>query len=181
MAHTPNPFSNPSPDAGLSGHLWAVPRGLLPTYSLNLPDPLHFFARPPIPSLGSEERPRSSPDYGQGLPTFSGPSLTGGRFSRTRTGKRFASPSPGWGRRGGVLGFSPCVGASPWGLQALAPPPVLCWNRKGGRVPAARPKLGRVPGGWSRAGRRASWGDCPAGEIRRQRGWDRGKGLRPLG
>lgn len=43
---------------------------VLPTYSLNLPDPLHFFARPPIPSLGSEERPRSSPDYGKGLPTL---------------------------------------------------------------------------------------------------------------
>lgn len=117
---------------------------------LNLPDPLHFFARPPIPSSVSEERPRSSPDHGQGLPTFSGPVLPGGQFSRT--GKKSASPSlnrvGGWGGEGRSTGLQSLFSGLTLGPPGPGPSPCsLLEQRKGGRVPAARPKLGRVPGG----------------------------------
>lgn len=84
-----------------------------------------------------------------------------------------------WG--GGTRPYSPFQ-ALPWGLPVgLHPLFSAGTQRKGGRAPAARLNLGRMPRGWTRAGHGASWGDWPAGEIRRQQGWEQGKGRGSLG
>lgn len=131
---------------------------------------------PPISSSVSEERgPRAAPSVAQGLPTLSMPLLSGGRFFR---GGLLPLLVGEWGHHAPAPIPRPHPGASrPWSRPLFS----AGTQRKGGRVPAARPKLGRVPGGWTRAGHGASWGDWPAGEIRRQQRWDKGKAWRPPG
>ena len=73
---------------------------------------------------------------------------------------------------GGALGPSPHSQASPWGLQALAPPPVLCWNTEEGwpgsscTSQAGQSARGLDQGwAWGQLGRLASWGNPEAAEV----------------
>lgn len=103
---------------------------------------------------------------GQGLPTFSGALLMGGRLFWT--GKWQASSSPGL--RGRASGLSPHFQASLWGLPALATPPVLCcWNtEEGWQGSSCTSQAGRnargLGQGWARGqpARLSSWGDPEA-------------------
>ena len=141
------------------------------------PQILYTFCKTPnTQSTVRRERPRSSPKCGAGVPTFSVPLLSGASSSEQRSGLL-----PLLVGGGGTRPYSPSQ-ALPWGLLVgLHPLFSAGTQRKGGRAPAARLNLGRMPRGWTRAGHGASWGDWLAGEIRRQQGWEQGKGRGSLG
>lgn len=78
---------------------------------------------------------------------------------------------------GGAPGPSPRSQASPWGLQALGPPPVLCWNTaEGWQGSSCTSQAGQsargLDQGWAggQLGRLASWGNPEAAGVGRGEG-----------
>lgn len=160
----------------------------MPRYNLRPPrSPTLFLMTPspPISNSVSEERgPRAAPSVAQGLPTLSMPLLSGGRFFR---GGLLPLLVGGWG----APRPSPHSQASPWGLQTLVPPPVLCWNtEEGWQGSSCTSQAGQSARGldqgwaWGQLGRLASWGNPEAAEVGQGEGMEatgqRGAGWRPL-
>lgn len=87
------------------------------------------------------------------LPTFSLPLLSGGNFCRGGLLCLLVWPGLGGGHPAPAPIPRPHTGAS-----RPRPRPLFSAGTqgKGGRVPAARPNLGSVPGGWTRVGHGAS-------------------------
>lgn len=142
--------------------------GSPPRYSLSPPQILYIFCKIQEPAECEKRHPGAALNVGRRLPTFSGPLLTGDKFFRI-------------GKSGLLLLL---VGGAPGPIPRPHPGASRPWphplfsagtQRKGGRVPAARPRLGRVPGGWTRAGHAASWRDWPAMETRGSRSGTRGR------
>lgn len=158
---------------GLSDHLRAIQEASLHGFQPKHPPNFCTLCKTPNIQLSvRRERSRGSAECEGGCPAFSVPLLLG-------------ASSSGWGRSGllpllagvgGAPGLCPRSQTLPWGLPAW-PRPLFSagTQRKGGRVPAARPNLGRVPRGWTRAGREPA---VESGQLGKSGGSGVGQGER---
>lgn len=146
-----------------------MPRRVLAQMKPNLPpSPLYFLQATSPPDIDPARSQKTEPEGGQGPHTFM-PLLLG----------------PGSSGQGRNRLHSLLVGVCVLGPRPLPRPhPGASWphplfsagtRRKGGRVPAARPQLGRMPRGWTRAGHGASRADPEATAV------GQGEEFRPLG
>ena len=162
----PSPFSNPNPASGLFRPPQGIAKRILAWVQPKAPQILYTFCKTPnTPLIVRRERPKSSPECGASVPTFSVPLLSG-------------AISSGQGRSGllpllvgGAPGPSPHPRPYPGASQSGSTPCSLLEHR--GRVAGLQLHV-------------STWAECqgagpglgmgPAGEIRRQQGWEQGKG-----